>query len=156
MLNKEEIEKHRKVAKTDFIWKAWPLEMMYKTIIKKATRIHFEDVFKEMNEEDNKSIDPGTLSLYRILLETQNNTISENLINEFVYKLVKDNGEELSRSEKRKISKLDKKYHLDQNIIENIEEAQDYATQWLWTYNNDRPNMGIGGITPAQKLKIAA
>jgi len=45
---------------------------------------------------------------------------------------------------------------LDQHIIESIEEAQDYATQWLWTYNNDRPNMGIGGITPAQKLKLAA
>jgi putative transposase len=45
---------------------------------------------------------------------------------------------------------------LDQNIIESIREAQDYATQWLWTYNNDRPNMGIGGITPAQKLKRAA
>jgi putative transposase len=41
---------------------------------------------------------------------------------------------------------------LDQHIIESIEEAQDHATQWLWTYNNDRPNMGIGGITPAQKL----
>ncbi|TJZ78213.1 transposase, partial [Paracoccus hibiscisoli] len=27
---------------------------------------------------------------------------------------------------------------------------------WLWTYNNERPNMGIGGITPAQKLKMAA
>ena len=37
---------------------------------------------------------------------------------------------------------------LDQYIIETIEEAQDHATQWLWTYNNDRPNMGIGGITP--------
>jgi putative transposase len=35
---------------------------------------------------------------------------------------------------------------LDQHIIENIEEAQDFATQWLWTYNNDRPNMGIGGM----------
>jgi len=45
---------------------------------------------------------------------------------------------------------------LDQHIIESIEEAQDYATQWLWTYNNDRPNLGIGGITPAQKLKLAA
>ena len=45
---------------------------------------------------------------------------------------------------------------LDQYIIEIIEEAQDFATQWLWTYNNDRPNMGIGGITPAQKLKMAA
>ena len=45
---------------------------------------------------------------------------------------------------------------LDQHIIENIDEAQDFATQWLWTYNNDRPNMRIGGITPAQKLKMAS
>ncbi len=28
--------------------------------------------------------------------------------------------------------------------------------KWLWTYNSDRPNMRIGGITPAQKLKSAA
>ena len=42
------------------------------------------------------------------------------------------------------------------NIIETIEEAQHHATQWLWTYNNERPNMGIGGITTAQKLKMAA
>jgi putative transposase len=45
---------------------------------------------------------------------------------------------------------------LDQNIIGSIEEAQNYATKWLWTYNNERPNMGIGGMTPAQKLKLAA
>jgi putative transposase len=45
---------------------------------------------------------------------------------------------------------------LDQYIIESIEEAQEFATQWLWNYNNERPNMGIGGITPAQKLKMAA
>jgi putative transposase len=45
---------------------------------------------------------------------------------------------------------------LDQYIIESIEDAQDQATQWLWTYNNDRPNMGKGGMTPAMKLKMAA
>ena len=45
---------------------------------------------------------------------------------------------------------------LGQNIFETIEEAQEQATEWLWTYNNDRPNMGIGGITPAMKLKLAA
>jgi len=45
---------------------------------------------------------------------------------------------------------------LDQNIFETIEEVQDQATEWLWTYNNDRPNMAIGGITPAMKLKMAA
>ena len=42
---------------------------------------------------------------------------------------------------------------LDQTAFANIEEVQDHATQWLWTYTNDRPNMGLGGITPAQKLK---
>ena len=45
---------------------------------------------------------------------------------------------------------------LDQYIIESVEEAQDQATKWLWTCNNHRPNMGIGGITPAMKLKMAA
>jgi putative transposase len=45
---------------------------------------------------------------------------------------------------------------LDQYIIESIAQAQEFATKWLWTYNNQRPNMGIGGITPAQKLKTAA
>ncbi len=45
---------------------------------------------------------------------------------------------------------------LDQYTIETVEEAQDHATQWLWTYNNDRPNLCIVGITPAQKPKMAA
>jgi putative transposase len=45
---------------------------------------------------------------------------------------------------------------LDQQIFETIEEAQEPATVWPWTYKNDRPNMGIGGITPAMKLKMAA
>ncbi len=45
---------------------------------------------------------------------------------------------------------------LSQYIFEMIEEAQDQATVWPWTYNNERPNMGIGGITPAMKLNTAA
>jgi len=45
---------------------------------------------------------------------------------------------------------------LDQYSIDSVEEAQDDATKWLRTYNNDRPNIGIGGITPAMKLKMAA
>jgi putative transposase len=45
---------------------------------------------------------------------------------------------------------------LNQHLFDSIEEVQDHATRWLWTYNNERPNMGIGGITPMQKLKIAA
>ena len=42
---------------------------------------------------------------------------------------------------------------LGQYNFTTISEVQDHATQWLWTYNNERPNMGLGGITPAQKLK---
>jgi len=42
---------------------------------------------------------------------------------------------------------------LNKHIFTSIEAAQLSATQWLWTYNNERPNMAIGGITPAMKLK---
>jgi hypothetical protein len=31
----------------------------------------------------------------------------------------------------------------------------DYATNWMWTYNHERPNMALGGITPKQKLAMA-
>ena len=45
---------------------------------------------------------------------------------------------------------------LDLYIFETTEEVQQIATEWLWIYNNERSNMGIGGVTPAMKLKMAA
>lgn len=45
---------------------------------------------------------------------------------------------------------------LNQYLFKSIEEVQDCATKWLWEYNNERPNMGIGGITPKQKINMAA
>lgn len=45
---------------------------------------------------------------------------------------------------------------LSQTLFDSIEDVQESATRWLWTYNNDRPNMAIGGITPMQKLAMAA
>jgi putative transposase len=45
---------------------------------------------------------------------------------------------------------------LSQTLFASIEEVQDAATRWLWTYNNERPNMALGGITPRQKLAMAA
>jgi putative transposase len=45
---------------------------------------------------------------------------------------------------------------LNQYLFDSITEVQEYATRWLWTYNNERPNMGLGGITPIQKLALAA
>ena len=57
LMDKNEITKHKMVAKTQTIWNQWELEMIYKTVIKKATRIHYEDVYSAMNEEDNKEND---------------------------------------------------------------------------------------------------
>ena len=45
---------------------------------------------------------------------------------------------------------------LNQYLFESLEEIQNFATKWLWSYNNERPNMGTGGITPAMKLVQAA
>ena len=45
---------------------------------------------------------------------------------------------------------------LNQESFYDIEEVQEQATKWLWHYNNERPNMALGGFTPIQKLKMAA
>jgi putative transposase len=45
---------------------------------------------------------------------------------------------------------------LSQYHWENLEHVQSFATEWMWTYNHGRPNMALGGITPRQRLAIAA
>ena len=37
---------------------------------------------------------------------------------------------------------------LDLDILETIEEVPQIATESLRTYTNERPNIGIGGLTP--------
>lgn len=44
---------------------------------------------------------------------------------------------------------------LDMHQFESIAHAQLLATQWLWHYNNERPNMAIGGIPPRKLLQAA-
>jgi putative transposase len=39
-------------------------------------------------------------------------------------------------------------------LHESVGELKDYATQWMWTFNHERPNMVPGGITPKQKLAL--
>jgi len=56
-INSEEIEKHKKVAKTWYIWAAWFKEMVLKTIIKKACKMHFNDIYSKIIEEDDKQND---------------------------------------------------------------------------------------------------
>ena len=55
LLSNDDIEKHRKVAKTDFIWKAWFKEMVLKTVIKKACKQHFADIYESIEEKDNEN-----------------------------------------------------------------------------------------------------
>ena len=37
----------------------------------------------------------------------------------------------------------------DLHIFETIDEVQQISTEWLWSYSNERSNMGNGGMTHA-------
>ncbi len=45
---------------------------------------------------------------------------------------------------------------LGQYLFSSMAEVQGYATRWFWIYHHERPNMALGGITPKQKLALAA
>lgn len=55
LFSNEDIEKHRKIAKTDLFWQKWPVEMTLKTIIKKAVKLHFADIYEKIEEIDNEN-----------------------------------------------------------------------------------------------------
>jgi len=42
---------------------------------------------------------------------------------------------------------------LDLHAFNSVAHAQLLATQWLWQYNNERPDTAIGGIPPTQLLQ---
>ena len=39
---------------------------------------------------------------------------------------------------------------LGHHLFESLAQIQDYATRWLWTYNHERPNMGLGVLHPSK------
>ena len=41
-------------------------------------------------------------------------------------------------------------------LFESVGEVQNYATSWLWFYNNERPHKANGGLPPKQMLAVAA
>ncbi|WP_142051284.1 IS3 family transposase [Achromobacter sp. SLBN-14] len=45
---------------------------------------------------------------------------------------------------------------LSQYHWEDLDHVQRIATQWMWSYNHERPNMALGGFTPKQRLAMAA
>ena len=40
---------------------------------------------------------------------------------------------------------------MDQYLFSSIAEVQKHATEWLWFYNNERPNKAVGGVPPKYK-----
>jgi putative transposase len=42
------------------------------------------------------------------------------------------------------------------DCFDAITKVQDFATRWIWNYKYERPNMALGGITPKQRLAMAA
>lgn len=44
---------------------------------------------------------------------------------------------------------------LELNVFDSIEQAQELATRWMWTYNNERTHSAIGGVPPRERLKTA-
>lgn len=45
---------------------------------------------------------------------------------------------------------------LSQYYWQDLDEVQLFATQWMYGYNHERPNMVLGGFTPKQRLAMAA
>ena len=45
---------------------------------------------------------------------------------------------------------------LSQYDWNDLEEVRIYATQWMYQYNHERPHMALGGMTPIQRLAMAA
>ena len=45
---------------------------------------------------------------------------------------------------------------LSQHYWQSVDEVQEFATQWMYKYNHQRPNMALGGITPKQRLAMVA
>lgn len=42
---------------------------------------------------------------------------------------------------------------LDLHLFESVEHAQEFATKWLLTYNNERSHSAIGGVPPRQLIE---
>ena len=45
---------------------------------------------------------------------------------------------------------------LSQYYWDDLAHVQHFATECMWQYNHERPNMGLGGMTPKQRLMAAA
>jgi len=108
LLSATDIEKHRKVAKTDYIWQKWPKEMALKTIIKKACKSHFKDIYQNIETIDNENYDIDQ----SFDIEIEHKAAIENI------KTV----EELEKFWKKNLSKSDSKKDFNKLVSSRKEE----------------------------------
>jgi putative transposase len=45
---------------------------------------------------------------------------------------------------------------LSQYYWADLDEVRNFTQKWSWFYNNERLNMGLGGVTPKQLLAMIA
>ena len=85
ILNKEEIQKMRNVAKTQKIWNAWEHEMCLKSVLKRASKRHFNDVVANIELIDNDNYNLENVDLEHEIQELVENCFTVDELNE-VYK----------------------------------------------------------------------
>lgn len=57
----------------------------------------------------------------------------------------------------RRTVQQDRAYEwLSQYHWDDLDHVQRVATQWMWSYNHERPSMALGEFTPKQRLAMAA
>lgn len=59
IINNEDIAKFRASAKTSSIWNAWFGEMVKKSVVKRACKLHFKDIVSDIDTLDNEGYDPN-------------------------------------------------------------------------------------------------
>lgn len=57
IMDRAEIDKHRKSASTDKMWQQWFEDMVLKTVIKKSCKVYFDDIVEGIDNIDNNEID---------------------------------------------------------------------------------------------------
>ncbi len=68
-----DIKKMQKSSKMGYIWKEWFDRMVLKSIVKRICKVHFKDVVKGLEEEDNEQYDMDLIGLDEDIIESIEN-----------------------------------------------------------------------------------
>ena len=77
------------------------------------------------------------------------------LVNDYITLLYIQPGKPTQNAYIERFNRTARHEWLDMHQFDSIAHAQLLATQWLWQYNNERPNTAIGGVPPRRLMKVA-